>query len=901
MPRFSLLLLDHGEVLFESALCNLRFDEEDDTVDGRVFLCSKSLFFEPKMESKPIIRFVYKAMGCEPRFSDSPNSIVFRIKKTVEIKPSQPYVLRIHANSISITCELKHTKASKFCALINDLFTSKRIHEDLVVPRLMEPFDRSRMVDFREQVVLPKRQDEVIVMEKIEPLVTVYGCMLLTDVRIYFQHCRLNNLSGQARHCLHWNLANVELMNKRRYLMQEVGLELKTADNAPVLFAFATLAQRDEFYSKVVELAPQLKTTMPTLEEYTRMWQLGQIDNFTYLEKLNAFADRSTLDFTQYPVYPWVVADYTSQELDLDNVETFRDLSKPIGALNPQRLEQFQQRYNDMLLFSSNGEEDSSIPPFLYGTHYSTPGFVLFYLIRQRADEALRLQNGKFDSPDRMFHSMEQTWQNVLHSSTDVKELIPEFYHGAGQFLLNSNRLEFGKRLGDGQRVNDVELPPWANHSPTEFVRKMRLALESDIVSASLHLWIDLVFGVEQRSIAKNNVFYHLTYPKQEGRGEMDEVMKRSNEAQIMEFGQTPKQLFSQKHPARAHHFEDVVVATAAGSLITVEDENNARNAEAEATTTHAAVNGVQVVNQWPETLRERLSQVQLLRAPASGEVLDACIAHDFRVLACGDGSLQFLTSHGQVTRRVRLSKLALSSVIVASHTDLLIGSWDNSLCRYSVSTGRVLFRIDNAHDDAVSQISTLNEGLFASSSWDSSVKVWQQERAVHSFYSHACPVLSVNMRDNNLLVSSNNEGGIHVHDMRVHSYDAMWQTQFCNAPVETCAWVNTSQIVCSSRENGLALFDIRIQRSNSPPTPVTQVRSAKWQPTCFATDGAQIAVGDFSGRVTLCAFDKLEHVPFESNVIVRQNGPVAVVRVHTESGVLLTCSTNGQVGLSEF
>jgi hypothetical protein len=33
-------------------------------------------------------------------------------------------------------------------------------------------------------------------------------------------------------------------------------------------------------------------------------------------------------------VFPWVISDYTSAVLDLANPATFRDLSKPIGALN---------------------------------------------------------------------------------------------------------------------------------------------------------------------------------------------------------------------------------------------------------------------------------------------------------------------------------------------------------------------------------------------------------------------------------------------------------------------------------------------------------------------------------------------------------------------------------------
>lgn len=48
---------------------------------------------------------------------------------------------------------------------------------------------------------------------------------------------------------------------------------------------------------------------------------------------------RSFNDLTQYPVFPWVIADYTSETLDLTNAATFRDLSKPIGALNESRLQ----------------------------------------------------------------------------------------------------------------------------------------------------------------------------------------------------------------------------------------------------------------------------------------------------------------------------------------------------------------------------------------------------------------------------------------------------------------------------------------------------------------------------------------------------------------------------------
>lgn len=48
---------------------------------------------------------------------------------------------------------------------------------------------------------------------------------------------------------------------------------------------------------------------------------------------------------------------------------------QPIGALNPFRLGQFIERYNSW-------DDSDGVPPFHYGTHYSTGGFVLNWLVR---------------------------------------------------------------------------------------------------------------------------------------------------------------------------------------------------------------------------------------------------------------------------------------------------------------------------------------------------------------------------------------------------------------------------------------------------------------------------------------------------------------------------------------
>jgi factor associated with neutral sphingomyelinase activation len=60
--------------------------------------------------------------------------------------------------------------------------------------------------------------------------------------------------------------------------------------------------------------------------------------------------------------------------LDLTDTKSFRDLAKPIGALNHKRLRDFRARYNEL----GPDPEDR----YLYGTHYSCPGYVIGFLVR---------------------------------------------------------------------------------------------------------------------------------------------------------------------------------------------------------------------------------------------------------------------------------------------------------------------------------------------------------------------------------------------------------------------------------------------------------------------------------------------------------------------------------------
>ena len=374
------------------------------------------------------------------------------------------------------------------------------------------------------------------------------------------------NLEGKKRHKRRrWMLSTICAIYRRRYRLRETACEIffNSGKHRSVFFSFGTsksdVALRNNCLRTLMEQCPKSAfrhklsmsaSSLVSEHGVQEKWMSGELSNFEYIMALNTLSGRTFNDLCQYPIFPWVLQDYVSSSIDLRDEGVYRDLSKPVGALNSERLEQYIDRYK-------NFGHDQGIPPFMYGSHYSTMvGVVLHYLVRLQpfADLHQNIQNGGFDLPDRLFSSIAETWRHNTTMLSEVKELTPEWYT-LPDFLRNCNKFPFGQQQ-DGTIVGDVVLPPWAG-TPEEFIRIHRAAFESDYVSTHLHEWIDLIFGYKQlgsNAVKANNVFYYLTYF---GAVDIDkieeETVRKAMEIQIAHFGQCPMQLFRSPHPQRAN------------------------------------------------------------------------------------------------------------------------------------------------------------------------------------------------------------------------------------------------------------------------------------------------------------------------------------------------------------
>ncbi|XP_041515190.1 neurobeachin isoform X7 [Microtus oregoni] len=558
----------------------------------------------------------------------------------------------------------------------------------------------------------------------IAPVVVAKGTLSITTTEIYFEvdeddaaFKKIDTKVLAYTEGLHgkWMFSEIRAVFSRRYLLQNTALEVFMANRTSVMFNFPDQAT----VKKVVYSLPRVgvgtsyglpqarRISLATPRQLykssnmTQRWQRREISNFEYLMFLNTIAGRTYNDLNQYPVFPWVLTNYESEELDLTLPGNFRDLSKPIGALNPKRAVFYAERYETW--------EDDQSPPYHYNTHYSTATSALSWLVRIEPFTTffLNANDGKFDHPDRTFSSIARSWRTSQRDTSDVKELIPEFYYLPEMFV-NSNGYHLGVRE-DEVVVNDVDLPPWAK-KPEDFVRINRMALESEFVSCQLHQWIDLIFGYKQRgpeAVRALNVFHYLTYEASVNLDSItDPVLREAMEAQIQNFGQTPSQLLIEPHPPRssAMHlsplmFKDqmqqdviMVLKFPSNSPVTHVAANTLPHLTIPAVVT-VTCSRLFAVNRWHNT-------VGLRGAP--GYSLDQ--AHHLPI------EMDPLIANNSGVNKRQITDLVDQSIQINAHCFvvtadnryiLICGFWDKSFRVYSTETGK-LTQIVFGHWDVV-------------------------------------------------------------------------------------------------------------------------------------------------------------------------------------------------------
>lgn len=394
--RFSLLLLEPGEIYFEDFSVDLLQsdggDQQSSSLIGRLKMCSKSVVFEAKDDIRqPLIKIAYKdclqIRRWEPTRLDTMECNVLAIEcshftEMLNDNVVQPYQQK---DGKVFLFNFHYAKLDDYIQQLCQLHRASTLHayeQNSMIATIV--FSRHNRVKFNplwldnlyERIICDYQVDE------INPLVVNPGRLLLTNAFVYFQP--YNNI--QRYPVVKIRLKTIQSFTKRRFLLRHVGLEIRWSDGSScassseqlLYVSFRNQTVRDDFYCKTT-LQEDFSVVEQIPESITLKWQNGLISNYDYLLYLNSLADRTYQDLTQYPVFPWVICDYVSDELDLGDAKVYRDLTKPVGALNKERLQRLKERCEEM------GDDQK----FLYGSHYSAPGLVLFYLVRKYPKQLL--------------------------------------------------------------------------------------------------------------------------------------------------------------------------------------------------------------------------------------------------------------------------------------------------------------------------------------------------------------------------------------------------------------------------------------------------------------------------------------------------------------------------------
>eukprot|EP00644_Phytophthora_capsici_P018222 jgi/Phyca11/555052/estExt2_Genewise1Plus.C_PHYCAscaffold_680018 len=209
------------------------------------------------------------------------------------------------------------------------------------------------------------------------------------------------------------------------------------------------------------------------LSALPRRWCTGDINNFEYLMALNTAAGRRMEDGVFHPFLPWVT-DFTEG---------------PQGGWRDLGMSKFRLNKGDAQLDRTFAS--SAVP------HHITESLseITFYIYSaRRTPMALlrRVVRGDFQARE-----YPATMARMYEWTPD--ECIPEFYTDPAVF----------KSL-HGDEMDDLQFPQWGEgQNAASFVKCHRDMLESDEVSARLHKWIDLNFGVAlsgEAAIREKNV-----------------------------------------------------------------------------------------------------------------------------------------------------------------------------------------------------------------------------------------------------------------------------------------------------------------------------------------------------------------------------------------------------------
>ena len=372
-------------------------------------------------------------------------------------------------------------------------------------------------------------------------------------------------------------LNEIEEIIERRFLLMWQAVEIYLKNGKSYFFNFLNKEKCKSFLEMLKKncnfnLSDKIheKDYFKNQKYITSQWAEERLSTYEYLLYINKYSSRSFNDPNQYPIFPWLISFNNNSEIKENYI--YRNLKYPMAVQTEENQITSTNRYQD--------EEDNHCKfPAHFGTHYSTSAYVYFYLMREEPFTTLlvKLQGYKQENPDRMFYSINEIL-SVLDTGHDNRELIPELYFKIEQFI-NLNCVDFGIKITkvrvddfiiiENNKTKKGKKENKELYKYVKFIIDNKKLLNKMEISGNINDWIDNIFGIgqlpEKNRKKSLNIFYKETYEQKtdlqkklkkllkKHKNDMsteDIIKKITNKIDlIVSFGQTPYQLFNDKHP----------------------------------------------------------------------------------------------------------------------------------------------------------------------------------------------------------------------------------------------------------------------------------------------------------------------------------------------------------------
>ena len=371
----------------------------------------------------------------------------------------------------------------------------------------------------------------------------------------------------------------------RKFLFYDVAIEIFLNNGKSYYFNFYNINNKTQFMKVMKEKISEDKIIKKSIDffekkKYTNKWLDGVISTLDYLLLINKFSDRSYNVLSHYLILPWLLNNYGN----IYKLESLRIFNLPVSFNSKEQLAQIIK-------------EDGIDGYKSHFTNYCTNNmYVNHYLIRTYPyiNNQIRLQDNKFDDPERQFDSLIRTFDVFKYNPKINRELVPEFFF-TPEFFMNLNCCNYGQILMDGKSllVNNLGIGPDFKNI-LEIINYHQLNLNSDNIISQINKWIDFIFGENQISSKDDSVYY---FPKEcyekfvkedieeECKGiksfysskKKSDIERDYSEQKIISeikraknnikdilyksnfYGHCPTQLFTKSHPSFSKNFEEKI------------------------------------------------------------------------------------------------------------------------------------------------------------------------------------------------------------------------------------------------------------------------------------------------------------------------------------------------------